>query len=116
MSEKVEINIDGYVKLVPADQIQEGEMVQVTLPWQGEELEVGLAFSGGQFYAFRDICPHMYYPLSIGTLRGVRLECRGHGWSFDLKSGRAINPPIRKSLDLYPVKIIEGTIWIKLEN
>ncbi len=116
MPEGLEIDNEGYIKLVEINQLEEGEMVQVTLTWQGAELEVCLAYTEGQIYAFRDICPHMSYPLSIGTLKGTRLECRGHGWRFDLKSGKAISPPIRKTLEQYQIKILAGMIWVKLES
>ncbi len=112
----VELSIDtnGYVKLTEVKEVPPGEMVQVSLEWQGEELEIALANTGSEIYAFKDICPHMNYPLSIGTLNGTRLECRGHGWRFDLSSGKAISPPIRKMLERYEVKVVDEAIWVKL--
>lgn len=114
MAGELEIDTEGYVKLVAVEELQPGEMLQVSLFWDGVEEEVALANTGGQIYAFKDICPHMNYPLSIGTLRGTKLECRGHGWFFDIRTGKAINPPIRKTLDRYPVKIVDEAIWVNL--
>jgi nitrite reductase/ring-hydroxylating ferredoxin subunit len=112
---ELDIDFEGYVKLTEVEQVSLGEMIQVNLVWKGLEEEIALANTGDQIYAFRDICPHMNYPLSIGTLQGTRLECRGHGWLFELKDGKAIMPPIRKTLDRYQVKVVDGAIWVKLD-
>ncbi len=114
LSAELEVDSEGFIKLVQAGEIAPGEMVQVTFDWQGENREVALANTEGEIYAFRDVCPHAYFPLSIGHLKGTKLECRGHNWQFDLKSGKTLYPPIRKTLEKYEVKIINGTIWIKL--
>jgi len=114
LATELEIDTEGYVKLAELEQVPPGEMVQVTLEWQGQEEDIALAHTETQIYAFRDLCPHMNYPLSIGTLCGTQLECRGHNWLFDLQNGKAITPPIRKTLDRYPVKIVNGAIWVKL--
>lgn len=115
MSAELEIDTEGFIKLVELEQVPAGEMIQVQLVLDGIDYEVALANTEGEIFAFKDICPHMNFPLSIGYLYGTRLECRGHGWKFDLKSGKAISPPIRKTLDRYPIKIIKGIIWVKLE-
>jgi len=115
LSVEQEVDSEGYVKLVAVEEVPPGEMVQVTLDWQGEEQEIALANAEGQIYAFKDICPHMNYPLSIGLLHGSKLECRGHSWRFDLVSGRTLSPPIRKTLNKYPIKLIDGIIWARLD-
>lgn len=50
--------------------------------------------SGERVFAFHDKCPHAFWPLSQGTLRGTILECPGHGWEFDLESGRCLTTPV----------------------
>jgi nitrite reductase (NADH) small subunit len=49
--------------------------------------------TGGQIYAFPDACPHAFWPLSKGVVRDGVLECPGHGWEFDVRTGRCLNAP-----------------------
>ncbi len=114
MSARLEVDEEGFVKLAALHDLPPGEMIGVSLVWEGVEEDVALANTDGHIYAFKDICPHMNYPLSIGSLHGTKLECRGHSWLFDIRTGKAINPPIRKTLDRYPVKIVHGAIWVNL--
>jgi phenylpropionate dioxygenase-like ring-hydroxylating dioxygenase large terminal subunit len=37
----------------------------------------------GRARALVDRCPHRFAPLSLGRVRGGRLACHYHGWSFD---------------------------------
>jgi nitrite reductase/ring-hydroxylating ferredoxin subunit len=48
----------------------------------------------GRVFAFHDKCPHAFWPLSEGTLRNSVLECPGHGWEFDLETGRCLTAPV----------------------
>ena len=43
--------------------------------------------------AFEDVCPHAFWPLSDGCVRDGMLECPGHGWEFDVRSGKCVNAP-----------------------
>ncbi|HXI01962.1 MAG TPA: Rieske 2Fe-2S domain-containing protein [Candidatus Saccharimonadales bacterium] len=42
----------------------------------------------GSLYALEDACAHMKAPLSAGRLRGMKLTCSWHGWTYDITSGR----------------------------
>lgn len=43
--------------------------------------------------AFEDVCPHAFWPLSDGCVRNGLIECPGHGWEFELQSGKCVNAP-----------------------
>jgi nitrite reductase/ring-hydroxylating ferredoxin subunit len=43
--------------------------------------------------AYENVCPHAYWPLSEGSVREGVLECPGHGWEFDVETGRCLNAP-----------------------
>jgi len=65
------------------------------------------------FFAINNRCPHEGYPLSEGTLKdGCRLACNWHGWTFDLKSGEALQG--RDAVKTYPVKTEGQTVLIKI--
>lgn len=114
MEEGFEKDSEGYLKLANLEDIAPGEVIQIYL--EQEDWEVGIANDGEQIYAFRDVCPHQAFPLSVGRLNGCKMVCAGHNWEFDLKTGQAVLPPIRKRLELYPVKIDGNDIWVKVRT
>ena len=108
----MQVDDKGFTRLVAASEVPPGEMVQVA--FEDDFMEVAVANVEGTFYAFRDVCPHMMFPLSVGYLEGKNLICAGHAWKFNVPSGRAISPPIRKGLTLYEVDLREGEVWAKI--
>jgi nitrite reductase/ring-hydroxylating ferredoxin subunit len=64
--------------------------------------------SAGEVFAYFDKCPHAFWPLSEGSLHNSVLECPGHGWEFDVKTGRCLNAPVY-CLTSVPA-IVEGDI------
>ena len=71
-----------------------------------------VAHCSGQVFAYHDRCPHADWPLSEGTLNNSTLECPGHAWEFDVKSGRCLNAPDH-CLTAVPAIIEEGVIRFK---
>jgi len=53
----------------------------------------------GEARAYDNRCPHRAWPLERGTLAGDVLTCANHGWSFDVATGRCVDPGDR---DLVP--------------
>jgi nitrite reductase/ring-hydroxylating ferredoxin subunit len=43
--------------------------------------------------AYEDVCPHAQWRLSEGEVINGRLECPGHGWEFDVATGRCATVP-----------------------
>lgn len=71
-----------------------------------EGMKIVLIRRGDQFFAYQDRCPHAFWPLSEGELHGGVVECSGHGWEFDVATGRCLNAP---TYCLLPVEArIEG--------
>ena len=59
---------------------------------------------GPEITAFIDVCPHAGWRLSEGEMLDARtVECPGHTWRFDLKTGHCTDVPAYK---LTPVKVI----------
>ena len=44
--------------------------------------------------AFFDVCPHAHWPISGGELINGIVQCPGHGWQFDVGTGRCIDSPV----------------------
>jgi nitrite reductase/ring-hydroxylating ferredoxin subunit len=65
-----------------------------------------------QVVAYEDVCPHAYWPLSEGSVRDGVLECPGHGWEFNVESGRCLNAP---SYCLTKISTVVESELIRLE-
>lgn len=50
--------------------------------------------SADQIRAYEDVCPHAFWPISRGEVKEGVLECPGHGWTFEILTGKCINAPV----------------------
>ena len=67
--------------------------------------------AAGTLHAMDGTCPHEDFPLVYGDLQDVVLTCANHMWSFDITTGRGINPPSCK-LTKYQVKDRDDGIYV----
>ncbi len=44
-------------------------------------------------YAYEDVCPHAFWPLSAGSFHDGVLECPGHAWEFSIQTGQCEATP-----------------------
>jgi len=70
----------------------------------------------GDFYAFKDKCPHMEHPLSMDSLSGKMLRCGFHYAKFNIVNERPLSPPADKSLKKYRVTLKENEVFIELRE
>lgn len=59
------------------------------------------------------VCPHEDVALADGDLDGHVLVCPGHGYRFDLLTGRCAHDPAL-FLRRYPVTIVGDEVWVDL--
>lgn len=95
-------------------------------------MELGVFLIGGQYYAWRNVCPHAAAPVCAGVVTGTRLEstvynyqygldnqvlrCPWHGWEFDLTTGQHLAAGGRTKLRGFPVEADETGIYILINN
>jgi toluene monooxygenase system ferredoxin subunit len=65
----------------------------------------------GALHALDGTCPHEDTPLVYGDLDGAVLTCLQHFWSFDVTTGRGINPPGCR-LSRYVVEERDGDVFV----
>ena len=91
---------------------------------------IGIVCVDGDFFAVRDLCPHMGAPLCEGTVGGTFIpsgpqeyvygmqdrviRCPWHGWEFDLVTGRSLLEPQRMRVKTYRVTVDAGTVVLHL--
>jgi 3-phenylpropionate/trans-cinnamate dioxygenase ferredoxin subunit len=66
----------------------------------------------GELYAVDDTCSHANVSLSEGELEGHTLECWLHGSRFDVRTGEPSGPPATAPIDVYPVKVENGEVFV----
>jgi len=68
----------------------------------------------GEFYAFENRCPHMGYPLYLGSLEGKVLKCGFHYAKFDVSTGKSLDSATYKPLRMFKVKIQDAAVLVEL--
>lgn len=68
---------------------------------------VCLVRTSGQVYAIHDECTHAAVPLSEGEVADGAIECWLHGSRFDLATGRVLNLPATRPVEVYPVIVTD---------
>ena len=81
--------------------LDKGEAMQVII---GRK-EIAIYNLDGELYATDDICTHAYASLADGYVEGELIECPLHGGCFDIKTGKAMTPPVTEDLKKYELKI-----------
>jgi 3-phenylpropionate/trans-cinnamate dioxygenase ferredoxin component len=84
-----------------------------------EQLKVGaLAIAvyraKGQFYATQDLCTHEHAYLSDGVVIDCIVECPFHQGRFDVRTGKAMGAPVIVPLKTYPVKTVDGHLYVQV--
>ena len=101
----------GWVKAADRSALAAGEVLGVIVSGK----EIALYDLDGEIHATDDICTHAYAKLSDGWLDKGEIECPLHAGRFDVKTGKALCPPVTEDVKTYPVRIVGDEIQIKLD-
>ena len=80
---------------------------------EGEAVLV--VYQNGQFYALADRCTHREYPLHTGELLEGAVKCEWHGAKFNLETGKATLPAIKK-VQLYQTEVRDGRVFVSVQT
>lgn len=78
-------------------------------------LPIALANVAGTIYAFGDSCRHEGGPLSAGVLIEDTVTCPWHGWTYSVRTGKAIVPPIGIRIPVYEVSVEEEDVFVVVD-
>src|SRR2546430_10537765 len=92
----------GWVKAASRGDLGVGDILGVIVAGK----EIALYEIDGALYATDDICTHAYAKLSDGWLDKSEIECPLHAGRFDVKTGKALCPPVTDDIKTYPVRIV----------
>ena len=79
------------------------------------DIEIAVFKINSEVFALSNICPHQQTHLIYdGFIEDEFVVCPAHGWKFNLRTGKKDSGS--NGLDSYPVKIIEGNVFVKLQS
>lgn len=93
------------------DDLAPGQIICVVV----DGLPIALASVDGTIYAFSDVCRHEGGPLSIGVLIEHTVTCPWHGWTYDIRTGKSIVPPVGLRIPTYKVHIADNMIHLEID-
>jgi nitrite reductase/ring-hydroxylating ferredoxin subunit len=99
------------VKVARLGDIQPGQMRYVEV----DGLPIALANVDGTIYAFGDACRHEGGPLSSGVLIDDTVTCPWHGWTYSVRTGKSLIPPIGLRVPTYPVRVEGEEIILSID-
>jgi nitrite reductase/ring-hydroxylating ferredoxin subunit len=99
------------VRVCRVDQIAEGEHRGFAVP--GVTWPILVARLGGEIIATAGVCPHEDVSLIAGELEHGAIVCPGHGYHFDLRSGRCAHDA-HLVLRRYKVRLVGDDVYVDL--
>ncbi len=104
--------MNDFVKVAKISEILPGEVKSYLV----ENEVIAICNVEGKFYALKDECTHMEFPLSDGVLEGETITCAHHGAEFDVRSGEALCMPAAEPVDTYELKVDGEDIYVLLDQ
>ena len=99
------------VRVCALAEVADGELRAFAVP--GVTWPVIVTRVAGELVAIPGVCPHEDVGLAGGELSGAAIVCPGHGYQFDLRTGRCTHDP-GLALRRYPITLIDGEVWVDL--
>jgi 3-phenylpropionate/trans-cinnamate dioxygenase ferredoxin subunit len=106
--------MSGELQWVVAATVGEIDLEDVKLFDFGAETYAIYRTKSG-YYASDGFCTHEMAHLADGFVIGEVIECPLHQGRFDVRTGKALSPPVSEDLRTYPVRVDGDRILIGLE-
>ena len=92
-----------FVRVGRLDDVPPGRMVRVAVDGR----DVALVNLGGTLYALDNNCPHNGGPLAQGRFDPCegRVTCPWHAWTWEVRTGCAVAPPVSYRVPTYVVRV-----------
>lgn len=99
-----------WVTVASASRLEPGDIAGAKIG----DVDIAVYNVDGAFYATSNICTHAHALLSDGWLDGDAVECPLHAGRFDVKTGKALCPPVEIDLQTYPVRVVGDEIQVRI--
>ena len=95
------------------DDLSDGQSLRIET--QGDGAAIAVHRVGDDIYATDDRCTHEEWSLGDdGELEGHEIVCCLHLAAFDVRNGTPTRFPATVALKVYPVRVVEGEVWVGL--
>ncbi len=101
---------EQWTRLAGVGDVPEGEAAAVELMG----LNLALFHVGDEYFCTDNVCSHAYALLTEGWLEGHLIECPLHNGQFDVRTGKAMGPPVTTDIRSYPVRVEGEDVLIAL--
>ncbi|MDZ4819232.1 MAG: Rieske (2Fe-2S) protein [Planctomycetota bacterium] len=98
-----------FVTVAKVGSIPENQGITVAV---GERL-VAVFYSGGEYHAINDLCPHMGASLGAGECVDGIVACPWHAWRFRVSDGTWCDNPKIKT-DCYEVRVVGDDVQVRV--
>ena len=110
------ISIEGkeFIYLCNADVIYNNKGYQFLFD-DDLDKQIAVFRREGKLYCLSNICPHRHQDkIYDGIIRDMKVSCPEHGWTYELETGKNINPlQGLRSLKKYSILEKDGKIYIE---
>jgi naphthalene 1,2-dioxygenase system ferredoxin subunit len=76
--------------------------------------DIALFSVNGEVFATSNLCTHGNASLCDGFIEGHEIECPFHQGRFDLRTGAATFSPCTEPIQVWPVKVENGRVFLDL--
>lgn len=104
--------MSGPVPVCPTADIPPGSVKSFEV---GDE-NVAVYNVDGTFYATEARCTHATADLADGILEGDVIECSLHFGAFNVKTGKAVQPPCTIDLKTFKTEVRDGQVYVDLST
>ena len=98
-----------WIRVCAADEIDEEDLIR----WDCDGRTFAVYRTGKGYFATDGLCTHEDAHLEDGLVIGTVVECPLHQGTFDITTGKALTAPAYDDLRTYPVKVEDGTVYIR---
>lgn len=81
-------------------------------PFKVGGFDIGLFQWDQTFYAIENLCPHLGFPLTEGTVQDGAVICGWHGWRIRLEDGRCAGKTL--SAPTFPCEVRGVDLYVEV--
>ncbi len=100
----------AWIDIASKDDVPEDDVMGIDI----NAKSIALYQVDGEIFATDNICTHGNARLCDGFLEGHEIECPLHQGKFDIRSGKAMCAPLTEDIQIYPVKIEDGRVFVEI--
>jgi 3-phenylpropionate/trans-cinnamate dioxygenase ferredoxin subunit len=104
--------VSDFVRAADLSDVPKGGVLGIEIG----DLDIALVRDGDDVYAMHDFCSHADIPLSDGEVEGCEIECWLHGSRFDVRTGKALNPPAVQPVPIYPCHVEGDGVFVDVTD